>query len=175
MPMIDALIPAGALNPDAEAKLVKDLTEILIRAEGYDPADPLALGVTVLNLHRPAAVYVGGELSSVPRYRVIPSVPEGQYTEETRKQLVLQITEAFARAENTSVAEIGPRVWVFPTEIPDGQWGSRGLIRSVADIHAFLVNDPAARTVGLDRLARRRREKVRELLSGYVDSKAEQS
>ena len=30
MPMIDALIPEGALKPEAEARLLKELTDILI-------------------------------------------------------------------------------------------------------------------------------------------------
>jgi phenylpyruvate tautomerase PptA (4-oxalocrotonate tautomerase family) len=37
MPMIDALWPENALTPEAEDRLVKELTDILIDAEGYDP------------------------------------------------------------------------------------------------------------------------------------------
>ncbi|VVE50301.1 Tautomerase enzyme [Pandoraea capi] len=170
MPMIDALIPQDALTPEAEKRLIHDLTEILIRAEGYDPQDPVARGVTVLNLHRPAAVYCAGELSALPRYRVIPSVPEGQYTDASRARLVHEITEAFARAENTTFDDVAPRVWVFPTEIPEGQWGARGLIRPVADIHAYLVGDPQRRDEGEARLARRRREKAREWLAAASDA-----
>ena len=58
MPMIDALWPDDALTPEAEARLVRELTNILIKAEGYDPDNPIAQGVTVLHLHRPAAVFV---------------------------------------------------------------------------------------------------------------------
>ncbi|CAM3436530.1 4-oxalocrotonate tautomerase-like domain-containing protein [Bordetella sputigena] len=157
MPMIDALIPAGSLTPAAEAQLFKALTAILIKAEGYDPCSQRARNVTVLNLHRPAAVFVGGEPSTLPRYRIVPTVPEGQYTNESRKTLVREITEAFARAENTTFDEIAPRVWVFPTEIPDGQWGSRGTTWTIGDIHAMLVGDPTKRGEGEARLARSRR------------------
>ena len=58
MPMIDALWPEDALTPEAEARLVKELTDILIKAEGYDPANPIAQRVTVFHLHRPAAIYI---------------------------------------------------------------------------------------------------------------------
>jgi phenylpyruvate tautomerase PptA (4-oxalocrotonate tautomerase family) len=34
MPMIDVTIPEGALKPEAEKRLLKELTDILIRAEG---------------------------------------------------------------------------------------------------------------------------------------------
>jgi hypothetical protein len=33
MPMIDVTIPGGALRPDAEERLLKELTDILIRAK----------------------------------------------------------------------------------------------------------------------------------------------
>lgn len=170
MPMIDALIPADSLTPAAEARLFKELTDILIKAEGYDPSSQRARNVTVLNLHRPAGVFVGGEPSKSPRYRIIPTVPEGQYTNESRKALVRAITEAFARAENTTFDDIAPRVWVFPTEIPDGQWGSRGTTWPLADIHAMLVDDPAKKSVGDARLARRRREQARSMLEAALDT-----
>jgi hypothetical protein len=37
--MIDALIPEDALSPEAEKRLLKEMTDILIRAEGYDPSN----------------------------------------------------------------------------------------------------------------------------------------
>jgi phenylpyruvate tautomerase PptA (4-oxalocrotonate tautomerase family) len=169
MPMIDALWPEDALTPEAEARLVKELTDILIKAEGYDPSNKIAQGVTVFHLHRPAAVFVGGERSKAARYRVIPSAPEGQYTDESRAALVKAVTEAVARAENRPYEEVSPRVWVFPTEIPDGTWGSRGGIFRLPAIHALLAGE-AERSVGEERLARRRREKARITLEAALDA-----
>jgi phenylpyruvate tautomerase PptA (4-oxalocrotonate tautomerase family) len=169
MPMIDALWPEDALSPEAEARLVKELTDILIKAEGYDPSNAIAQSVTVLHLHRPAAVFVAGERSKAVRYRIIPSAPEGQYTDASRKALVKAVTEAVARAENRPFEEVAPRVWVFPTEIPDGTWGSRGAIWTLPDIHALLAGE-SERRVGEARLARRRREKARITLEAALDA-----
>ncbi|WP_321908244.1 MULTISPECIES: Tautomerase enzyme [unclassified Paraburkholderia] len=169
MPMIDALWPEGALTPEAEARLVKDLTDILIKAEGYDPANPVARRVTVLHLHRPAAIYVGGERTNTIRYRIVPSVPEGQYTAESRRSLVRDVTEAVARAENRPFDDVAPRVWVFPTEIPDGAWGTRGAIWTLPDIHALLAGE-SERSAGVERLARRRLEKARITLEAALDA-----
>ncbi|NIE64271.1 tautomerase family protein [Burkholderia sp. Ax-1719] len=169
MPMIDALWPENALSPEAEARLVKELTDILIAAEGYDPANPVAQRVTVFHLHRPAAIFVGGQRAEVMRYRIIPSAPEGQYTDETRRALVRNVTEAVARAENKPFDEVAPRVWVFPTEIPDGTWGTRGAIWTLPDIHALLAGE-AERDAGAARLARRRREKARITLEAALAS-----
>jgi phenylpyruvate tautomerase PptA (4-oxalocrotonate tautomerase family) len=169
MPMIDVTIPEGALKPEAEQRLLKELSEILISAEGFDPSSKRALGVTVAFLHRPAAVYVAGVRSASPRYRIVPSVPEGQYTQAAREKLVKEVTEAVVRADGGKFEEIAPQVWVFPTEIPDGEWGSRGVIRRVPEIQAFIAGEHE-RKVGEERLARRRRVKALELLEGALDA-----
>jgi phenylpyruvate tautomerase PptA (4-oxalocrotonate tautomerase family) len=169
MPMIDALIPENALTLEAEARLLKEMTDILIRAEGYESDHEIARRVSFLFLRRPAAIFVGGVPSASPRYRVIPSVPEGQYTDAARETLVREITAAIARAEGVTFEEIAPRVWVFPTEIPDGQWGGAGGIRRLSDIHALIAGEHDRKT-GEERLARRRREKAQETLAGAVDA-----
>lgn len=169
MPMIDLTIPEGALEPDAEARLIKELTDILLQHEGFEPSNERAQSVSVVFLHRPAAVYVGGQRETAPRYRIQPSVPEGQYTEASRKSLVKEVTAAVVRAEGRSFGEVAHRVWVFPTEIPDGQWGSRGVIRPLPDIQAFIAGEQE-RKIGEQRLARRRRAKALELLEGALDA-----
>ncbi|MGY2809267.1 phenylpyruvate tautomerase PptA (4-oxalocrotonate tautomerase family) [Bradyrhizobium sp. USDA 4503] len=169
MPMIDVTIPEGALKPEAEARLIKELGDILIGHEGFDPANKVAQGVTVVFLHRPAAVYVAGQPSPSPRFRIVPTVPEGQYTEASRAALVKDVTDAVVRAAGGSFEDVAPQVWVFPTEIPDGQWGSRGVIRPLPDIQAFIAGEHE-RKVGEARLARRRRVKALELLAGALDA-----
>ncbi|MCP1841592.1 phenylpyruvate tautomerase PptA (4-oxalocrotonate tautomerase family) [Bradyrhizobium sp. USDA 4524] len=169
MPMIDVTIPEGALKPEAEARLIKELGDILIGHEGFDPANKVAQGVTVVFLHRPAAVYVAGRPSPSPRFRIVPTVPEGQYTEASRAALVKDVTDAVVRAAGGSFDDVAPQVWVFPTEIPDGQWGSRGVIRPLPDIQAFIAGEHE-RKVGEARLARRRRVKALELLAGALDA-----
>jgi len=169
MPMIDATIPEGALSSEAENRLLKELTDILIRQEGFDPANQVAQSVSIVLLHRPAAVFVGGERSASPRYRIVPTVPEGQYTDASRKALVKEVTDAVVRADGGKYEDVAPRVWVFPTEIPDGQWGSRGVIRRVPEIQAFIAGENQ-RKIGEARLARRRRAKAIELLEGALDA-----
>ncbi|MGL3211138.1 tautomerase family protein [Bradyrhizobium sp. BR 1433] len=169
MPMIDVTIPEGALKVEAEARLIKELGDILIGHEGFDPANKVAQGVTVVFLHRPAAVYVAGRPSPSPRFRIVPTVPEGQYTEASRAALVRDVTDAVVRAAGGSFEDVAPQVWVFPTEIPDGQWGSRGVIRPLPDIQAFIAGEHE-RKVGEARLARRRRVKALELLAGAFDA-----
>ncbi|BFG81751.1 hypothetical protein PTKU46_97850 [Paraburkholderia terrae] len=113
-------------------------------------------------------MFVGGERSKAARYRIIPPAPEGQYTDESRRALDKAITEAVARAQNRPFEEVASRGWVFPTEIPDGTWGSLGTIFTLPDVHDLLVGE-AERSACAERLARRRLERARMTLEATVD------
>jgi phenylpyruvate tautomerase PptA (4-oxalocrotonate tautomerase family) len=176
MPMIDAVIPSGALQESAELQLLRDLTEMLITLEGFDPANERAKAATWIFVHRPA-VFVAGARPSLPRYRFITAVPEGQYGEGTREAVVRGVTEAVARAEGRDLPEVARRVWVFPVEIADGTWGGGGDIRRLPDIVAS-IDGESEREVASARLAERRRNANRALLEavrGELQANAHQA
>ena len=157
MPMLDAYIPADALSADAERALLSNLTDILLRNEGADPTNPAVRSIAWVFLHRPASVYVAGEPAAAPRYRIIASVPEGQFDEERRQAMVQEVTEAVLDAEQGAYERDPMRVWVFPTELPDGTWGAAGRINTLADIAGFALGDPdKGRAYAEKRLARNR-------------------
>ena len=141
MPRLDAYIPEGALSDDAESTLVDTLTNILLRNEGADPANPAARSVAWVWVHRPAGVFVGGQPATAPRYRFEPVLPEGQFDDQRRQAMVAEITEAVLDAEGGRYDRDPMRVWVFPREIPDGTWGAGGRIFRLADIVAFVSGD----------------------------------
>ncbi|RQR56464.1 Tautomerase enzyme [Burkholderia sp. Bp9140] len=169
MPMIDVAIPAGALAQHAEAQLMNELTTILIRHEGLDPDDPRVRDVTWIFVHRPAAVYRSGALASAPIYRIVPTVPEGQYTDAARAGLIADVTAAVARAEGVPLDAIASRVWVMPTEIDDGCWGSRGVVRRLPDIMDYFGGAPL-RAVGERRLAIKRQADAIGILEAMLEA-----
>jgi phenylpyruvate tautomerase PptA (4-oxalocrotonate tautomerase family) len=157
MPMLDAYIPAGALSPTAEEKLLAELTDLLIVNEGADPTNPQVRSIAWLFVHRPEAVYVAGTRAGTPRYRFIASVPEGQYDPERRQAMAHSITEAVLDAEEGAYDRDPARVWVFTPEVPDGTWGALGRIVTLADIATFATGDPQrGRQYAEERLAARR-------------------
>jgi phenylpyruvate tautomerase PptA (4-oxalocrotonate tautomerase family) len=157
MPMLDAFIPEGALSAEAENELLSQLTDILLRNEGADPADPRTREIAWVFLHRPAAVFVAGERASVPRYRFIASVPEGQFDDERRAAMVAEVTEAVLAAEGGAYPADPQRVWVFPNELPDGTWGAGGRINTLADIVGYVTGNPdVGRAYAERRLSERR-------------------
>lgn len=157
MPMLDAYIPAGALSPAAEERLLGDLTDLLIINEGADPTNAQVRSIAWLFVHRPEAVFVAGARASAPRYRFVASVPEGQYDAQRRQSMVHDITEAVLDAEGGAYERDPARVWVFTPEIPDGTWGALGRIVTLADIATFATGDPErGRQYADERLAQRR-------------------
>ncbi len=161
--MLDMYIPDGALQPEAEAALVNRITEILVRHEGFDPADPVTRSVSWAFVHRPASVFVGGTPADVPRYKVVPSVPEGQLDEQARVSVIAEVTEAILDAENGAWPRDASRIWVFPTEIPEGHWGGNGQISPLATILARLAGHDTerARALAAARIAASRAERTR--------------
>lgn len=161
MPMLDAFIPQGALGPEAERKLLADLTDILLRNEGADPANPAARSIAWVFVHRPAAVYVAGEPAGAPRYRVVASVPEGQFDPGRQQKMVAEVTEAVLDAEDGAYERDPRRVWVFASEVADGTWGGGGRINTLADIAGLVMGDKEkGREYARRRLAERSRTEL---------------
>lgn len=142
MPMLDAYIPQGALTETAEKELLAKLTNILLRHEGADPEDPATRSIAWVFLHHPAAVFVAGEPAAEPHYRIVASVPQGQFDDERRQAIVRAVTDAVLDAEDGAYRRNPRRVWVFAHEVPDGTWGGGGRIVTLADIVGFVMGDP---------------------------------
>ncbi|HEX4362021.1 MAG TPA: hypothetical protein VH141_31105 [Pseudonocardia sp.] len=153
MPMLDVYVPEAALRPEAEATLLGRLTDILMTWEGFDPADPVMRNVSWVFLHRPAAVFVAGTPATAPRYKVVATVPEGQLDERARASVVAEVTEAVLDAEEGRWPREVARIWVFPTEVPEGYWGGQGRVMHLADILGRVTDPETARALADKRIA----------------------
>jgi phenylpyruvate tautomerase PptA (4-oxalocrotonate tautomerase family) len=142
MPMLDAYIPEGALAAEAEARLLSDLTDLLLQHEGADPAAPLARSLAWIFLHRPAALYVAGQAQQTPHYRFVVAVPEGQFDDARRSAIVAAVTATVLDAEDGAHPRDPRRVWVIASEVPEGTWGGGGRIMTLADIVTYVSGDP---------------------------------
>jgi phenylpyruvate tautomerase PptA (4-oxalocrotonate tautomerase family) len=155
MPMLDIFIPENALTPSAETTLLQRLTDLLLVHEGADPKNPVARALAWVFLHRPAAVFVAGSMVAEPHYRVVASVPQGQFDDERRAAVVKAVTDAILDAEEGSRQHNPARVWVFANEVPDGTWGAVGHMHRLADIAGKVLGDiEKGRSYAQRRLAR---------------------
>jgi phenylpyruvate tautomerase PptA (4-oxalocrotonate tautomerase family) len=141
MPMLDAYIPEGALDAESEKALLRKLTDVLLEHEGADPANPGARALAKVWLHRPAALLHAGEEPEMPHYRIIASVPQGQFDDERRSGMVAAVTDAIFDAEDGRYDRDPLRIWVFASEIPDGTWGGGGRIVRLAEIAGLVLGD----------------------------------
>jgi phenylpyruvate tautomerase PptA (4-oxalocrotonate tautomerase family) len=144
MPMLDAYIPQGALDPSDEKELVAHLTDILLEWEGADRTNAVARSLAWVFVHRPTELYVGGEAPHEPRYRIVASVPEGQLDARRRQGMVEAVTTAVLDAEPEDRSPDPSRVWVFASSVPEGTWGGGGRIVGLADIVTFVLDGDAA-------------------------------
>jgi phenylpyruvate tautomerase PptA (4-oxalocrotonate tautomerase family) len=144
MPMFDLTLQAGALDADARAQLVEDLTTKLLQWEGA-PDNPATRALSWGFVHElpEDAVNRGGKPAEPPIYRVFLTVPQGTpglhgpLNAERRSGLTREVTECVLAAEGeTDVETHGHRVWCMIREQADGFWGSGGQIYTMNDIAA---------------------------------------
>lgn len=141
VPKLDAYIPEGALDRDAEVALMRSLTDILLEEEGADPTNEFVRSIAWVSVHRPALQLVGGEVPDKPRYQIHVAVPEGQLTRDRRESMVRRVTAEVLAAEGADGDQDAFRVWVFAGEIPEGTWGAAGRIFGLSDISAAVFGD----------------------------------
>jgi hypothetical protein len=161
MPRLDAYIPEGALSDEAENQLLSKLTDILLRNEGADPADPAARSIAFVWLHRPAKMFVAVEPAEEPRYRFEPRVPQGQFDDERRQSMVAEITEGFSTPKTGLTSAIHSGFGCFPTRSPRGRGEPPAAFFRLADITGFVFGDEEkGREYAETRLAARRDAEV---------------
>jgi phenylpyruvate tautomerase PptA (4-oxalocrotonate tautomerase family) len=142
--MLDAYIPESALDATAENQLLSRLTDILLECEGIDPSNPAARALAWVFLHRPITMFVAGNPTEAPHYKIIASVPEGQLDNERRTRMVAAVTNAVLDAEPEDRERDPKRVWVFTHQVPEGTWGGAGRVFSLADIASMILQDQEA-------------------------------
>ena len=128
MPMIDVTYPEGALDDDARAKLVEDLTTSLLRAERAPDTD-FFRSITWVYLHElpTRAVNAAGKPVTEPTFRVMVTTPEGALSDRRRAEMVESGTAAVLEASGLT-QEDSMRVWITMREIDEGSWGAAGQV-----------------------------------------------
>ena len=174
MPMCDAYIPNGALNPDAERTLIAAVTDILVSHEVRRICDLMedeqeiqasterARSIAWTFVHR-CETYVAGARPDAPYYRFIASVPQGQLDEVFIPAINRDILAALKTAEGGRWPDLGSRVWIFAHEVPDGTWGAHGIPLTLEPIIDFVA--PGWGHVAVNRWNTRRAEQAGKFLA----------
>jgi phenylpyruvate tautomerase PptA (4-oxalocrotonate tautomerase family) len=128
VPVFELTYPEGALEPDARAQLVDDLTTALLRAERA-PETQFFRDITWSYLHELPAGSVlaaGRPVDQRPTFKLDVTTPEGALSDRRRAELVGAATKLIREAAGIAEDDTLQRVWVLMHEVTDGQWGAGG-------------------------------------------------
>jgi len=140
--MIELNMPEKALSQDKQNKLMKTLTNTLLKWEGAPIDSQLAQDISwAFVTHTPKAdFYVGGAPISQDHWRVKITVPQGTLDEDKKTGLVKDVQNEIAAI--TGDDNLGIRAWCIITEIPSGNWGADGKIFTITDIARLVHKSP---------------------------------
>ncbi len=152
MPMIDLYHQEGSFTPQAQAKLVNELTALLLEMEGaIDNIRSRAISWCFLHTMPKGAINTGGRPSPYFKYKVIFTVPEGTrglhgpMSAPRRAEMFERATRLILAAEGVEdTPENQFRVWCFLHEVPDGKWGGMGTVFRMQDIAATVRDEEPA-------------------------------
>ena len=128
MPIFELTYPEGALEPDARATLLDELTTAILKAE-RSPGSDFFRGVTwgYVNELPAGSVVAGGKPVEKPTFRVDLTTPEGALSDRRREEFVVEASRLVREAAGIPEDE-GLRVFVLMHEVPEGSWGAAGQV-----------------------------------------------
>jgi len=134
--MIEVTAPENALDKPTRDRLMKRLTDTLLKWEGapIDSAAAQAIAWTYYHEIPDGFFYVGGANPSEPRFKLKITTPEGALNDESRAGVVGEIGGILDEVVGPAAAGINH--WVLLREIKDGGWGSAGRVFRHEDIKA---------------------------------------
>jgi phenylpyruvate tautomerase PptA (4-oxalocrotonate tautomerase family) len=133
MPMLELTYSEGALEPDARATLVEQLTGALMRWEGAPDTEFFRQATWALIHERPGwAVNRAGAPADPPIFVLSVTVPGGAMSDRRKAGLIEEATKLILDAEGGDGDE--QCVWVHIHEIPDGNWGAAGQVIQFAQL-----------------------------------------
>ena len=126
MPVFELTYPEGALEPEARAQLLEDLTTALLRAERA-PDTEFFRGVTWSYVHElpTDSVLAAGRPVEQPTFKIDVTTPEGALSDRRREEFVGEATRLVREAAGIAEEE-ALRVWVLMHEVAEGSWGAGG-------------------------------------------------
>ena len=134
MPMCDAYIPIGALEPAAERQLIARITDILVEHEMRRFVDLMPAGTAKASHQRASSIawvfvhrtetYVAGLLIEAPVYKFVVSIPQGMIDDVFIPAMNRDVFAALKEAEGGKHLKLEQRLWTFVHEVPNGNWGA---------------------------------------------------
>jgi phenylpyruvate tautomerase PptA (4-oxalocrotonate tautomerase family) len=134
MPMIEFTCPENSITKPVQNKLMKALTDCLLKWEGApaDSAMAQAISWGFVYEQPTGTFYVAGKPIEEIHYRVLISIPEGVLDDERKAGLVAEVAELVS--QHAGKEHDSFRTWCLIHEIIDGNWSAAGQIFRRSDI-----------------------------------------
>ncbi|MBV1932074.1 MAG: hypothetical protein KUG71_10200 [Porticoccaceae bacterium] len=138
MPLIQVEAPANTLTKTEQDRLISQLSNAVLKAEGapIDDAGAQSLVWAYYNEQPEGSAYVGSRNLKQPPLRIAVTTPEGALHEVNRHSLVAEI----GRIVDGIVGPFEDRLnhWAMLYEVSEGSWAGGGQIFPLAGIQAAM-------------------------------------
>jgi phenylpyruvate tautomerase PptA (4-oxalocrotonate tautomerase family) len=143
MPFLEVFTLEGSVSDEQRARISERLVPEVMAGEGAPDTEGVR-SISWLVWNEVKHWSIGGESLSreePPRYVVRVSMPAASLTDEKRAEVVKRVTQVLAETDEHPERFFAapPASFVLINEVPEGNWGSAGMIFRFEDIVSYAL------------------------------------
>ena len=143
MPFLEIFTLEGSVSDEQRARISERLVPEVMTGEGAPDTEGVR-SISWLVWNEAKHWSIGGRSLSpeeLPRYVVRVSMPAASLTDAKRTEVVKRVTQVLADADENPERFYGapPASFVLINEVPEGNWGSAGMIFRFEDIASYAL------------------------------------
>jgi phenylpyruvate tautomerase PptA (4-oxalocrotonate tautomerase family) len=144
MPFVEVYSSAStSLSEEKRQQISERLVSEVMEGEGA-PDNENTRSLSWLVWHEPKLWSIGGrpvQSGERPFYAVRVSMPAASLDDEKRAEVVRRVTKVLAEADDDHdrFYQAPPVSFVLINEVPEGNWGSAGMVFRFEDVVSFIV------------------------------------
>lgn len=126
MPYAEISMPKNFITDEEKSILSKKITKILIKSEGLHD-NPISNSIALIDIKEFQNLYVGGEKNYKDKVIVKIYGFSKAFTEEIKKNLFLEIRNAFISVSDKTQLQNGKNIWCIIIPLGDFDFGVSGM------------------------------------------------
>ncbi|AGY75927.1 hypothetical protein [Clostridium autoethanogenum] len=126
MPCAEVSMTKSFITDKEKSILSKKLTKILIESEGLKD-NPISHSIALLNIKEFDNLYLGGEKGSQDKVVIKIYGFSNAFSEEIKKKLFLEITNAFISVSDKTRLQNGRNIWCIIIPLGESDFGVGGI------------------------------------------------
>ena len=126
MPYAEVSMPKNFITDEEKSILSKKLTKIIIEAEGLKD-NPISHSIALIDIKEFDSLYVGGEKGNQDKVVIKIYGFSNAFSEEIKKKLFLEITNAFISVSDKTRLQKGKNIWCMIIPLGEFDFGVGGI------------------------------------------------